>query len=330
MVIIYSDKGAGWSPISHMVKLAARLLEAELIILDHKSSSIRDKLGALILKRQRNLEGEKLLLICSSPSDLELLFQVKNFRYRFEYIVAWVIDSFWVEHIPKAVRFSGYFDHIFITSREDIDKWRKITCTPISWLPWASDVLGLGGVKQSRKWDLVRVGRQPSEWDNDELTNSKCKERGIYFSGRPQFTDVTRNQEDMMSVYQQAKFILAFSNLSHTSNYTHPKRAYLTGRWVDSLACGCIVAGISPVEESVLELLWDGATLELGSVRINDGVKVLESALSEWTHVKAEYNYQKSLKKLDWRWRFMEITNMLEISPKSLLDEIDLLNLELN
>jgi len=330
VIIVYCEKKTGWAPISYMVRLAAKLLEAELIIVKYKGLNIRDKLSALFLKRKSANGGEKLLLICSSPTDLSLIFQIENFKYRFDYIAAWVIDSFWVDRIPKFVRVSGYFDHIFITSAEDIEEWEQITKTPISWLPWASDVLTLGGSKKERKWDLIRVGRQPIEWDDDDITYKRCMDNNISFSGRPDFfEDQLRNQLSLMEYYQQAKFVLAFSNIESPGSYTHPVRAYLTARWVDTLACGGVVAGMSPKEPSIQKLLWDGATLEFDTVNIDAGMSSMVDALERWSPSHASYNYTQSLRRLDWRWRFVEIANLFDLSPNLLFSDIKLLESEI-
>ena len=323
MIIVYCEKSIGWSPISYMVRLAAKLLEAELIVLEYKEPSIATKLSVLISKRAVKSKGEKLLLICPSPTDLSLLFQIKDFRRRFDYIAAWVIDSFWLDRIPKFVAVSGFFDHFFITSGEDVDEWCRLTKTPTSWLPWGTDVLNLGGGTAERCWDLIRVGRQPDGWADDEVTYKSCVNNNISFSGRPSLTDdPLQNHKSLMEVYQQVKFVLAFSNLDNPTNYTHPTRAYLTARWVDTLACGGIVAGISPDEPSVKELLWEGATLELGTVERENGMLTIKNAIAEWRPELADYNYKQSLKKLDWRWRFIEISRFFDIAPDTLLLDV--------
>jgi len=313
-----------------MVRLAADLLEAELIILEYKEPSIIEKLSTLILKREVVREGEGLLIICASPTDLSLLFQVENFRNRFSCIAAWVIDSFWVDRIPKFIKTSGFYDHIFITSAEDVDEWNRLTKVPTSWLPWASDVLNLGGANKGRKWDLMRVGRQPMEWDDDENTHKKCDEYNINFSGRPKMAqNAIRNHKALIECYRESKFVLAFSNINNPTNYTHPTRAYLTARWVDTLACGGIVAGISPDEASIRKLLWKGATLELDSLKINNGLVEIKRALEKWSPAQVDFNYKESLKRLDWRWRFLEIANLFEISPQILFTDIERLKSEI-
>ncbi|KXJ53204.1 hypothetical protein [Cycloclasticus zancles] len=133
-----------------------------------------------------------------------------------------------------------------------------------------------------------------------------------------------------MTFNRQAKFILVFSNLKHISSYTHQTRAYLTGRWMDALACGAIVAGIVPSEPSIARLFWDGATLDLESTEIEKGLGVNEKELSNWTAEKATYNYKQSLECLYWRWRFIEIAKVFQITPKNLLNEIYLVEHKLN
>lgn len=331
MVVIYCDKGIGWSPILHMVRLAVNLLNAELLVLEYQKPSTFQKLTALLLRREANIDGGKLLFICPSPKELPLIFQIEGIRKRFNFIAAWVIDSFWVDRIPLEVKLSRYYDHFFITSREDIPEWCRLTKKDVSWLPWGTDALELGGDDVDRKWDLRRVGRQPAEWDDDEITNRSCLSFNISFQGRPElFDDAMKNQRALMEVYRQSKFVLAFSNIANPTNYTHPIRSYLTGRWTDTLACGGIVAGISPTDRSMADLLWEGATLELGTIEREKGLAVICDALGNWSPELAKHNYRQSLKYLDWRWRFMEIASAFQIKSHKLLDDIKLLELEID
>ena len=138
-------------------------------------------------------------------------------------------------------------------------------------------------------------------------------------------TPQKKNQLAIMQLYQQSKFLLAFSNFAHPSNYTHPTRQYITARWTDALACGAIVAGIVPNEPSIKRLLWDGTTLDLKSININEGLQVIAEAAKIWKPEQAINNHQLSLERLDWRWRFAEIALVLNESPKRLGEEINIL-----
>ncbi|MCK8232088.1 hypothetical protein, partial [Erwinia amylovora] len=89
---------------------------------------------------------------------------------------------------PLVAKYSKTFDHVFITSAEDICAWEKVTKTTATWLPWGADVLRLGGSGAERPWDLTRIGRQPAEWEDDENTGKMCADIGLTFHGRLPFS----------------------------------------------------------------------------------------------------------------------------------------------
>ena len=337
MLIVYIDGGSGWEPISHMVNLATELFEAELVMLDFRATkSIWAKLEMLLLKRHKLDSEETCLLICPDAYSFLSISQIQGWRKRFRCLAVWVIDSFWVERIPKVAKFSRPFDHIFITTEEDIAAWTEIMQTQTTCLTWGSDALRLGGFNLGadssyRAWDLTRIGRQPPEWDLDENTKKACIDLNLKFHGRLQSHETpVKNQIALMQLYQESKFLLAFSNIAHPNNYTHPTRQYITARWTDALACGAVVAGIAPHEPSINRLLWEGSTLDLKSIKINEGLQIITEAVKFWSPNQAIRNQKLALERLDWRWRFAEIAVVLNESPVLLGQEIKILEQKLN
>ena len=315
----------GWTPIQHLVSLAARLLEAEVVNLPGTHPSWTRKALAVIHPRRRSARAsQSCLFVGAGAADLVKIANIAQWRHRFGFLSAWIIDSFWVDHMPRVIRLARPFDHFFVTSLEDVDTWRRVTRTPTTWLPWGSDVLDFGGQNQQRPWDLTRVGRQPPQWEDDQAAASAAEALGIRYRGRPQSAGLSTLQNFglMMEAYRNTKYTLAFSNLVNSEMYTHPTRDYLTGRWVDSLACGSTVAGVSPRGTSALQLLWPGATLEFGSIERRHGLEVMASALQTWTPRQAESNYCMALQKLDWRWRLKIIAQMLPSMPRTLTEEL--------
>lgn len=317
----------GWTPIEYMVTIAAQMLEAEVIVMDHATPS-RIAQALSILKRRDRAAGDELcLMVCAGPGDLLRLLQVADWRRRFKFIAAWIIDSFWTSHISSVVGLANPFDQFLVTSIEDVGLWKQITGVPTSWLPWGADVLGCGRMTPQREWDLTRVGRQPREWADDVETSHAAQCLGIKFRGRPPGANLAtlENQRFLMDVYGNSKYILAFSNLANPEIYTHPTRQYLTGRWVDSLGCGATVAGIRPRSETADELLWPAATLEFPSVKLHDGLEIVADALASWNPGIAMHHYHMALQKLDWRWRFNTLATLFRISPDPLAKELVLL-----
>jgi hypothetical protein len=318
----------GWSPIHHLVALASRLLEADVLVAPKNLPSFLDKVSSVLRRRSGHAHSqESCLLICAGPADLVRLLSVDDWRGRFKFLAAWVIDSFWIDHIPASTRLSKPFDHFFVTSLEDVEQWNKITGVPTTWLPWGTDALKLGSGAPHREWDITRLGRQPPEWDDDISNTLAARLLGMSYRGRVPGDGLTalQNQELVMRLYGNSKYLLAFSNAANPALYTHPTRQYLTGRWVDALACGAVVAGTAPRSPDVDELLWKGATLELGSVRRQEGLEIIASALKLWTPESAMRNNVMALKKLDWRWRLKTVADIFAAETTTLRTELELL-----
>ena len=154
----------GWSPIQHMIGMAAELFECEILAAEPSGLSRTTKVLSVLRQRIRNGPSDEMcLIVCKGPTDLLAFLHIDNWRRRFRYLAAWIIDSFWLDHIPISIRLRNPFDHLFVTSLEDVDRWRQATGAATTWLPWGTDALGLGQGGAHRDWDLMRVGRQPPE-----------------------------------------------------------------------------------------------------------------------------------------------------------------------
>jgi hypothetical protein len=328
-VVYTSPGGLGYNCVYYMARLAAELLNGEFVVLQARQPTLTNKLSSIFLPRKRS--SSACLLICPSPADLNSILLIPNWRKNYDRIVAWVFDSFWTHNIPRWVRSSRIFDHVFVTEQEDLNTWRSFLSAPVDWLPWGSDVLNLGSSSPVRRLDLLRFGRQPAEWEDDVSSARQCQARGLNFQGRPPaFDDAIDNERALMELLRETKFTLAFSNRVSPSIQTHPNREYITGRWTDSLASGATVAGVPPRSESVQSLLWPEALLDLGTVNRAEGLEVIASAIRKWTPDLARLNYLKSLQRLDWRWRFKTIAEALNVQSPQLGTELNRLTTVMN
>ncbi len=306
-----------------MAGLAAKVLDGELIVPPTRPLTTLEKLGGLLPRKRR---GTACLVICPGPSSLASITVIENWRTKYDRVVAWVFDSFWTSHVPRFARLAKVFDHVFVTEREDLDTWSKMVRAPVEWLPWGADVLDLGSANPLRHVDLLRFGRQPPEWEDDESSARICHSQNLSFQGRPppnlDDARANENQRVLMSFLKDAKFVLAFTNLVSPGDQTHPTREYLTGRWTDAVAAGATVAGIPPRSESVESLLWPEALLDIETVKRDEGLEVIAHAVREWTPDRARLNYLRSLERLDWRWRFKKIAAALGVDQRPLSQEL--------
>jgi len=134
--IIYVDPGSpGYQSAYYMARLAAELLEGELVVLRSRPLSILDKLSGLLPRKNRGLP---CLFICPGPSALASILQIEQWREKFACLVAWEFDSFWIDTIPQIVRLGGVFDQVFVTEQEDLEKWRRTMSAPVEWLSLGS------------------------------------------------------------------------------------------------------------------------------------------------------------------------------------------------
>jgi hypothetical protein len=311
-----------------MILLAAELFDARVLSVEDRQPSSFAKAFSFLQKRSTpGTDHEPCLLVCSGPPDLAKILNIEGWRKRFGPVGAWIIDSFWMDHIPKMIPLANMFDLLFVTSLEDVDAWKRVTGVPTTWLPWGTDALRLGSGAPHRNWDITRVGRQPPEWEDDQSASEAAALLGIKYRPRPASNGLNtlQNQRLMMDVYAGTRYVLAFSNIVNPEPYTHPTRQYLTGRWVDGLAGGAVLAGVPPKGEGVGQLLWKGATLDFGTIRLDEGLRMFAAALPRWTPQIALNNYAMSLRKLDWRWRFKVLADGFGLRPALLGNELDLL-----
>ncbi len=321
--IVYGlPEGGGWHPITHMVRLLAELLEAELVVVPLRRPG--NAWRRLASRGPRRRGRGTCLVVAAEPRHLNTALDRSYWLRGYEQVAGWVIDSFWVDRIPFGVRRRDHFDQLFVTDKEVVADWAAASGGPVTWLPWGSDVLGHGSGTGERPVDLQRVGRQPQNWEDDERTRRACEAAGIRFEGRPPIeAEATANVASLMGALSRSKFALAFSNAVSPAPYTHPTREYLTGRWTDSVASGAVVAGIAPRSAATEELLWPGATLELETTDLEEGIEQVADAVRAWSPQVAEDNHRQALRRLDWRWRFEALAAALGVESDRLASDIE-------
>lgn len=321
MRILYSlPAGQGWDSVTLMAELAAEFFEAELVVLDGARPTSFARRLASFAPRVRG-KGH-CLVIAPHPAHLQAILRSDHLFRGFDHVAAWVIDAFWDDRIPAVAR-HGHFDQFFVTDEEVVESWNQSTGVPTSWLPFGSDVLGMGSCDPDRPTDLQRYGRQPGTWENDESTRDACAAAGLRFKGRPPFgEDPLTNQQGAMDRFAHAKYTLSFTNRVSPAAYTHPTREYMTARWTDALASGAVVAGIPPNCAAARELLWPEAVLELATVDRDSGIALIAEAVRAWHPGIAATNHLRALERLDWRWRFRDLAEAMSVAPERLNAEL--------
>lgn len=309
-VVYIFPEGRGWDPITLMARLLADHMEAEYVeIPAARSTSLARRIAALGPRRRR---GGRCLVVAPNPAVLNALSGWDHWSAGFSDVAAWVIDSFWTERLPRLARAGRHIERYYVTDLEVVDQWREVTGRQVDWLPWGADVVGLGSGAVDRTTDVLRVGRQTASWDDDAAVADLAAARGLVYGGRPPFvdSDPLANQRGLHRHMEQSRFVLAFNNVVAPAPYTHPRRQYLTGRWTNALASGCIVAGAAPVCAATDRLLWPGSTVEIDPHDPATGVEQLVEASAAWRPEMARYTFEMARSRLDWRLRFRELARL--------------------
>lgn len=315
--------GQGWGPVDALVQLSARLLDARLITIDERARPTALQRGASAIPRLLSASSRRLLVIAPNPAHLAQAARMRHWLPGYASTAAWVIDSFWTERIARFARTGRHFDHLFITDPGLRQEWATLTDAAVSVLPWGADTLAFPLQDGSRSTDLLRVGRQPSAWDDDAAIARLASARGLRFEGRPPLdpADPAGSYEQVRSALLRTRFMLAFSNLVSPATYTHPTRDYLTGRWTDALAAGAVVVGAAP--SNAAQLLWETATAEVSPTDPVVGLERIAELSAQWTPGSARAQQLLARQSLDWRHRLRTLSEVLGLpEPPELTREL--------
>lgn len=321
--VIYTDPGGrGWASVEVMARLLATSLGAEFIQLSTRPSLDRAR-RALVPLTRRSSSGT-CIVVAPQPAHLGSLVTPRALLSGYERVIGWVIDSWLDDRIPRLARHTGHYDQLFVTDLELVESWQETTGTPTHWLPFGSDVLDQPVLTDDRPIDLLRVGRQPDSWSDNDATERDARRMGLSFKAGPTLVpDARTNQAVLMQAMRSSKATLAFTNLVSPAVYTHPTRDYVTGRWTDALASGSTVAGIPPTCAAGEKVLWPEGLLVLPGTSRVAGLETIADFVREWTPDHAHRVRSHALRTLDWRIRFGELARISGLRAATLDSELE-------
>ncbi|MSS44857.1 hypothetical protein FYJ43_02045 [Cutibacterium sp. WCA-380-WT-3A] len=270
---------------------------------------------------------DPLLVICANPGDLLCLARSEILAGRYGTIHGWVIDSFWDQLLPRFARQGHILDHLWITDGELIDDYQARVNVPVSWAPWGTDALRWAKITpKDRDIDVLRLGRQPEAWQDDDISRKALKAAGLSFQGKfPGQPDSASNQAIVTSYLLRSKIVLASGNKASPTYYTHPDREYISARFTDAAACGTQIAGVPPNCQAA-KLLPEEGFIRMPVSSQEEGIPILTDAVKSWTPELAPRLQAHALTHLDWRHRIADISKSMRISTSTLDREIAELN----
>ncbi|MHB8885753.1 MAG: glycosyltransferase [Methylovirgula sp.] len=319
----------GWVAIDEFEDLFSRLSGAEIVI-----PHARKPYGGLLGRAKRRILGEfeafkeplpsgdLLLVMARSPGDLGLVNSIGSARNQFRYVAGYIIDSYFVEALGPATK---RYDHIFSTTEAGAECVRKRFGISSSVLRQGFDCLRWSCASHNRSIDLIGFGRQPPSYHRAFQAEFHREKSKLLYLHSPIGTawgpDVWIERPMLLKLLQRSKISLAF-HLGIEAQHDRPRNpGFVTSRWFESLASGCIVAGKRPPGIMAQEMFdWDNSTIELPDDPIA-AVEIISNIVGDcnFQEKARERNVAEMRRRHDWRYRIREIYRQFELDLPSLL-----------
>ena len=324
---------AGWVAIDEFEDLFNRLCGFRILCPEHRTL-LRDPLGRVqrrVLGRFHRLnenvdDAELLLVVARTPSDLRMLYSLADARKRFRKVAGYVIDSYFIEGFESSVI---SYDHIFTTTQEGAEFVRAKYGVSSSVLRQGFDCLTWANIDPARSIDLIGFGRQPASYHREFQRSFHASHSNILYLHSPIGAKagpaVWEERPMMLKLLQRSKMSLAFHLLVEPEEARPRAADFVTSRWFESLAAGCVIVGKRPLGEMAAELFdWPNALIELpdAPAEATDVVKALagDAMFLEETRTR---NVIEMCRRHDWRYRIRNIYEHFDLSlPERLKIEI--------
>ncbi len=264
-----------------------------------------------------------LLIGAICGDDLNLLKAISNWRRKFDLVAAFVCDCWAPEIYPT---FTRHLDHLFVPMPEMVEQLTDAFRIPVTCIPFGANVLEFGSCQkpEARPIDLISFGRTPQHHHESFSKISSGQDPSFRYLR----TIARRNDDNPKLDYKQRvdrnDLRQLYKDLSHSKlalcyESVFPgmrpfPHSFLTMRWFEAGAAGCVMVGKRPSTPLADDLLdWENSTIELPS----DGEEAVEQIkeLLKYPDRLGEIskrNYEQNLRRHDWRWRIKQMLELLK------------------
>lgn len=283
-----------------------------------------------------------LIVVAMSPSEIESLIVVPNWRQRYDIVVAYVFDCWTIDAYPR--RILPQIDHLFVPYFEVEPLLKEEFGLPTSVLPFGSCVKEFGSPAPERAIDLVGYGRTSISYHQALCSEFNVTDSEHLYYVHPQFKKELfpsepygpqrsdyQHKMTLRKMLKRSQAALAFSNTytaKQGSNISHhiahrSSVAILGYRWFEISAAGCAVLGRRPQSLATdMCFDWEDSTIELPDDP-QEGIRFMGELFADRARMEQihQRNYYENLVRNDWRHRIKSMLETLSISLPSRLQE---------
>jgi hypothetical protein len=290
----------------------------------------------------RRSSDEQVLIVVGNNLrfTVALLSSIPDRRARFDIICAYITDAFpyeseaskasWKRRLSPFNQTLSSLDHIFSPIGSTMASLSDIYGVPVSMIPMACDVVKYGNGELDRPIDLMGYGRQHVAHSKAfaDTYNDPKSDRFYYHTDHMQISsilDFDRYRRFFWKTLCRSRVALAYDPLA-VNPAGHFPCSFVSLRWFESVAAGCLVVGRRPTCPEMDELFfWEDSTLEIPE-GTDDALAFIEELLADKPRTEAAHrrNYAHSLAHHDWRYRVASMLDQLKLPyPDRLQRELD-------
>ncbi len=268
------------------------------------------------------------LFMCQFSRELTNIEQVRNWRARSKFAVAFVLET-WSSQFGKRradLRILDQFDHVFVLNASSIPELTRHTSTPVSFLPTAADSLGAiapTGVPAlpERAIDFFSMGRRRAEVH--DLLMAKSRTEGAFYIHDIWTNILARDWAEARAgnadMVRRARYYIAWDPVavSPAKDEIIGRERAISTRYFEGSAGGAILLGSRPDCPEFDELFdWPDAVLEIAPEG-TDLHEVLADFEADPDRVRAARlaNITHALRRHDWAFRWQTILETAGLAP---------------
>lgn len=267
-----------------------------------------------------------LIIVVFTVWDCKLLNHMpKNWKKRFDVVVAYVFDAAYpVYDFATKLKIANsrlasnlkVLDCLFIPMTGCIQELNETFKIPIVTIPMAADVSKFGSNKHDRWIDVMGYGRQfaPHSQILENTYNDPAYNRIYYYTSHmhiQRIHNVNEHRRLFWKLLNNSQISLAYDVL--TTPCEQFFLSFVSQRWFECLAAGCMIIGRRPVCPEANDLLnWEDATIEVPDDP-NSLIPFIEDLLNDKERLQSvqNRNYLNALGRHDWRYRIADMLNYL-------------------
>lgn len=286
-------------------------------------------------RRKKGFLSERvLILVCLTLWDCMILYHLPKWRSQFDLVCAYIFDAtFPVKYVKswrryRFRRFIASLDYLFIPMTGSLQDFVETFQVPVAMVPMACDVMKFGSYNTERYIDLMGYGRQLSTHSNvfEQAYNDPQSQRTYYYTSHMnigKIVDFYGHRKLFWKLLSNSHISLAYDVLTTNNSAKKFSFSFVSQRWYESLAAGCLVVGKRPQCPEAEQLLnWEDVTIDVPDEPA-ELIPFIESLLSDKQRLHSAHhrNYLNSLARHDWRYRIIDLLNYLGLEQPSSLQQ---------